>query len=186
MKQNFGFEYTDPDTIDALKKAEYPRLTITGTPWYNVLSNPQYINNFCFVPSYVGEREKIINDGFEEAESEVEKKYKCEQSDMVMILLQLAYIPDVVIQDVNFTEAGWSYKFKERMEQYKQDFEKEHHEKWTFQDEFTEERYKNFKEQIDEQEGGFSHRTLSSAEMDQITKKNSNYEVKTANSFAIN
>lgn len=49
-----------------------------------------------------------------------------------MVMLQLAYIPDDVIQDVDFTKAGWSYKFKERMDQYKADFEKEHKEKWTF------------------------------------------------------
>lgn len=78
MKQNFGFEYTDPDTIQELKDAKYPELTITGTPWYNVMSNPQYVNEFCFVPSYVGEREKIINDGFPDATNEVEIKYKCE------------------------------------------------------------------------------------------------------------
>jgi hypothetical protein len=121
MKKNFGFEYTDPDTIEELRNAEYPKLTITGTPWYNVMSNPQYVNAFCFVPSYVGEREKIINDGFSEPEPtspnyELEKKYKCEQSDLVMILLQLAYIPDVIIQDVDFTQSGWSYKFHDRME----------------------------------------------------------------------
>lgn len=61
------------------------------------MSNPQYTNAFCFVPSYVTEREKIINDGYPEADNEVEIKYKCEQSDMVMILLQLAYIPDEVL-----------------------------------------------------------------------------------------
>lgn len=73
------------------------------------------MNAFNFVPSYVQEREKIINDGYKLAEDEVSIKYKCEQSDFVMILLQLAYIPDEIIQKVNFTQAGWSYKFKEAM-----------------------------------------------------------------------
>ena len=79
MKKNFGFEYTDPDTIDALKSADYPERTITGTPWYNVMSNPQYVNDFCFVPSYVSEREKIINDGYPDAHGDKDEiKYKCE------------------------------------------------------------------------------------------------------------
>lgn len=79
MKKNFGFEYTDPDTIDALKAADYPERTITGTPWYNVMSNPQYVNDFCFVPSYVSEREKIINDGYPDAHGDKDEiKYKCE------------------------------------------------------------------------------------------------------------
>lgn len=92
---------------------------MVGTPWYSVLSNPKYINDFSFVPSYVTEREKIINDGYDEiAEDDPEefKKWKMEQSDFVMVMLQLAYIPDCVIQDVDFTKAGWSYKFKERMD----------------------------------------------------------------------
>lgn len=103
-----------------------------GTPWYNPLSNPQYMNDFSFVPSYVTEREKIINDGYTAAIGEVSTKYKCEQSDLVMILLQLAYIPDVVIHDVDFTKAGWSYQFKERMDQFKEDFKTEHGAEWTF------------------------------------------------------
>lgn len=83
------------------------------------------MNEFMFVPSYISEREKIINDGYSDATDDVTTKYKCEQSDMVMILLQLAYIPDVVIHDVDFTQAGWSYKFKERMDQFKRDFKSE-------------------------------------------------------------
>lgn len=73
------------------------------------------MNAFNFVPSYVQEREKIINDGYKLADDEVSIKYKCEQSDFVMILLQLAYIPDEIIQKVDFRLAGWSYKFKEAM-----------------------------------------------------------------------
>ena len=68
MKHNFGFETTDPDTIAELEKAEYPEVTITGTPWYNVLSNPSYVNDFQFVGSFVSEREKIIDDGYPDAE----------------------------------------------------------------------------------------------------------------------
>jgi len=100
MKKNFGFEYTDPDTIEALEKAEYPENTITGTPWYSVMSNDKYLNDMNFVPSYVNERYKIIDDGYPDPVDDDDKdaiKFRCEQSDMVMILLQLAYIPDDVI-----------------------------------------------------------------------------------------
>lgn len=144
MKNNFGFEYTDPDTIEELQKAAYPTVTITGTPWYNVMSNPQYVNEFNFIPSYVQEREKIINDGYDEIDensTEEQIKMKVEQSDLTMIFLQLAYIPDTVVQHVDFTKAGWSYEFKERMDQFKADFEKEHGKEWMFQNEFTEESY---------------------------------------------
>jgi len=87
MKENFGFEYTDPDTIAAIQDAPYPEVTIVGTPWYNILSNPSYMNEFGFVPSYVSEREKIITDGYSEAINEETTKWKMEQSDFVMIML---------------------------------------------------------------------------------------------------
>merc|ERR1719263_784951 len=116
MKKNFGFEFTDPDTIEALNQAPYPTKTIVGTPWYSVLSNPNYINEFNFVGSYVAERDKILVDGYVDPEPEkhgdaYEQLVKCrnEQSDLVLIMLQLAYIPDIVIQEVDFTKAGWSY-----------------------------------------------------------------------------
>jgi len=39
-----------------------------------------------------------------------------------MILLNLSYIPDEVVQSVDFTEAGWSAVFKAKMEAYKAAF----------------------------------------------------------------
>jgi hypothetical protein len=42
-----------------------------------------------------------------------------------MILLNLAYIPDIVLKETHFGE-DWSYNFKVNMEKFKKDFEKEH------------------------------------------------------------
>jgi len=42
MKENFGFETTDPDTIDALDAIRMPIKPMMGTPWYTILSNPNY------------------------------------------------------------------------------------------------------------------------------------------------
>ena len=44
MKTNFGFETTDPDTIDSLTCISMPRKAMQGTPWYQLLSNPFYAN----------------------------------------------------------------------------------------------------------------------------------------------
>jgi len=107
MKDNFGFEFTDPDTIEALEKAEFPRKTIVGTPWYSILSSPTYQNQFQYTGSFVSEREKLINDGYPLPNTDEEIKWKWEQSDLVMILLNLSYIPDEVVQSVDFTKAGW-------------------------------------------------------------------------------
>jgi len=147
MKKNFGFEFTDPDTVVELEKAAFPRKTIVGTPWYSILSNPTYQNQFQYTGSFVTEREKLINDGYPRDE---DPRYKYEQSDLVMILLNLSYIPDEVVQSVDFTKAGWSQLFYTRMEEYKADFEKRTGTTWKYQDREVEDAYTDFKEKIDE------------------------------------
>ena len=52
-----------------------------------------------------------------------------EQSDLVMILLNLAYIPDGVLKNTDFG-SDWSYKFKVNMENFKKDFEDTHKKEW--------------------------------------------------------
>ena len=42
-----------------------------------------------------------------------------------MILLNLAYIPDIVLKETHFGE-DWSYNFKVNMEKFKKVFEREH------------------------------------------------------------
>jgi len=37
-----------------------------GTPWYNVLSNDDYKEEFAYISADVGEREKLIEDGYPE------------------------------------------------------------------------------------------------------------------------
>jgi hypothetical protein len=34
-----------------------------GTPWYTVLSNDAYKDDFAYIGGYVEEREKLIEDG---------------------------------------------------------------------------------------------------------------------------
>lgn len=68
-----------------------------------------------------------------------------EQSDMVTILLNLAYIPDWVIQHEDFHfRPGWSLTFKALMDEYKENWSKEHGKEWKFQDEETEKAYESF------------------------------------------
>lgn len=53
-----------------------------------------------------------------------------EQSDLVMILLNLAYIPDVVLKYTDFFDSDWSYQFKVNMESFKKDFKDKNKKKW--------------------------------------------------------
>jgi len=53
------------------------------------------------------------------------------QSDMIVILLNIAYIPDEVAHKINF-KPGWQIKFKEHMEEYKKNFYEHHGRVWEF------------------------------------------------------
>lgn len=53
----------DPDTVRILDMIEFPIKAIQGTPWYTVLSNPYYSEAFGYIGAYIGEREKLIEDG---------------------------------------------------------------------------------------------------------------------------
>lgn len=37
-----------------------------GTPWYTVLSNATYQGQFNYIGAFIGEREKLIEDGLED------------------------------------------------------------------------------------------------------------------------
>lgn len=41
---------------------------------------------------------------------------------MVMILLNLAHVPDEVAKTIDYSQAGWSVLFKKEMEAYKKRF----------------------------------------------------------------
>jgi len=92
-----------------------------------MLSNPQYSNDFYYIGAFVSEREKLIEVGFKAEDDHV----IFEQSDMLMILLNLSYIPDEVVQKINFTP-GWQKEFKANMEEYKKKFMREHEVEWQF------------------------------------------------------
>lgn len=102
MQNNYDLCINDPDTVNTLNETCIPKKAIQGTPWYQVLSNPKYSTMFYYIGAFVDEREKLIED--HQCEKEVldnqgkfnayAKRIRHEQSDMVVILLNLAYIPD--------------------------------------------------------------------------------------------
>ena len=98
MQENFGINLNDPDTIEILDKTVMPKKAIQGTPWYQILSNPRYSNEFYYIGAFIGEREKLIEDGYGESDNpqfaDEELRIRCEQSDLIVILLNLGYVPD--------------------------------------------------------------------------------------------
>ena len=111
LKNKYGLECNDPDTVATLDMATQPRKSMMGTPWYTVLSNDMYKDDFQYTGAYVDEREKLIEDGIDFADSsnitELEAQTKCEQSDLVIILLNIACVPDSVVKLIPSFKAGW-------------------------------------------------------------------------------
>lgn len=112
MQENFGILINDPDTVLKLDETSQPKKACQGTPWYTVLSNVKYQNNFNYIGAFVNEREKLIEDGsVDEFDNNGEltedfKHIRFEQSDMIMILLNLAVIPDAVVSKMDL-QRGW-------------------------------------------------------------------------------
>lgn len=128
MRENFGFSFNDGDTIAALRESKNPKKAIVGSPWYQILSNPKYSNLFNYIGSFTSERYKIIEDGSHDHVENDKTIYplqvqrtRAEQSDLVMILLNLAYIPDAVIKQLTDFKPEWSIKFKELMQKHYSD-----------------------------------------------------------------
>lgn len=68
---------------------------------------------------------------------------RAEQSDMVMFLLNLAYVPDDVIRSLEDFKPGWQEKLTNLMKENQATFTEKHSE-WRFQDEQMEEEYKDY------------------------------------------
>lgn len=127
FQNNFGILINDPDTITSLKKIIMPKKACQGTPWYQMLSNPKYQNDFNYIGANIQEREKLIEDGqvdMEDADGEIvdeQHELRCEQSNMVMILLNLAIIPDEVVKKIDFNP-GWSRRFLKLMQAFRKEW----------------------------------------------------------------
>lgn len=81
---------------------------------------------------------KIIEDGYKYNGTDDDKLMRYEQSDMVILLLNIAYIPDDVVRSINFHKHGWSKTFKKSMEDHKMEFNKKKGKivkKWCYQGE---------------------------------------------------
>jgi len=93
-----------------------PRKAIQGTPWYLLLSNSSYSESFNYIGPHIKEREKLIEDGDKDRcitgendkptkELTMEcKRDRWEQSDLVLIIMNLAFLPDEVIKKIDFTK----------------------------------------------------------------------------------
>lgn len=63
VKDNYGIEIIDPMTVERLDATKMPKKAIQGTPWYQILSNLDYADDFYYIGAFVDERDKLIKDG---------------------------------------------------------------------------------------------------------------------------
>lgn len=80
-----------------------------GIAWYNVLANPAYIRSFSYITASADGREELIVDDDSNEDND------CEQSDMVVILLNLAFVKEQAASNFNF-ESGFSRTFGPEVE----------------------------------------------------------------------
>lgn len=76
--------------LDNLKDTKTPKKAVQGLAWYNLLANPMYSRAFNYITVNVEKREKYIVDDDSNEEND------CEQSDMISILINLAYLKQEV------------------------------------------------------------------------------------------
>jgi len=81
-----------------------PKKPIQGIAWYNLLANPTYVRDFNYITVSIEDREDYIVDG------DSDEGNDCEQSDMVNILINLAYVKQEVARTFEF-KPGYSRDF---------------------------------------------------------------------------
>lgn len=125
LQERYGIEIYESYMIDDLYKCldSYPRCWITGCPWYNILNNPLYAEAFAYIPPHVVDRDFYIEDCDDDDEN------NGEQSDVVLILLNLGSIPDYVAQKFTLRQ-GFSASIFGVMHDYKELFHGTHNIEW--------------------------------------------------------
>lgn len=88
IKERYGIEIEDSEVIRKLEKTKWPEKQLQGAPWYNILTNNDYIDKFNYINAMDKDRTAYIKDI---------NKDKNVQSDLVVLLLQLSTIPDEII-----------------------------------------------------------------------------------------
>jgi hypothetical protein len=78
-----------------------------GVPWYNLLANSDYCQDFAYIPTNNEKRAELIVDDDDNEGND------CEQSDMTAVILNLAFVKQSVARDLVFG-AGIAEKLSER------------------------------------------------------------------------
>jgi len=67
-----------------------------GTPWYSLLANPMYAEDFAYISISEPHRRDLITT------DEVDETNEYEQSDLVCLILNLAFVDDNFVKELTF------------------------------------------------------------------------------------
>ena len=138
MREQFAVEIMDEAALRRLGTMQWPAKTMQGTPFYDILSNRDYADQFCYIGAHVPEREKLLEDGDDNDEDNTE------QADMVQILLNLGAVSDNVVRAFDF-KSGFSRAFGEAQLKHQRAFEGKYGIRFEFENERLRRQYATFK-----------------------------------------
>lgn len=160
MQKEYGFELHESSFIEQLNQTQYPKRSIQGTPWYALMSNPKYVDDFAYLGPHIKDRNNLMRD------NDFDSSNNYQQSDVVTILTNLGAIPDYTARKFHLGH-NFAVDFMGFMDEYKQQFEENNGIKWQYSNEKLLDRYMTFKrtresfqrEPRDEKEGGMVEMT---------------------------
>lgn len=109
LLNTYKFMFANEEVTKKMDCVGVPKQPIQGIAWYNLMANPSYVRQFNYIGVDVQGRDDLIVDGDDQEGND------CEQSDMVSILVNLAYVKSSVAKNFEF-KAGYSKSFAEDME----------------------------------------------------------------------
>ena len=115
LHDNYGFDIISEPIAMTLDTVGTPLKAITGVPYYHILANPRYHRDFQYICCDQPDRDDLIKDDDDDDDND------CEQSDLVSILLNMAYIPEEVMVKFQF-QSGFNKTFKPTMDEFRKGY----------------------------------------------------------------
>ena len=85
--EQFGLKIHVTNPMEKVKGNDIIERSFHGNPWYNILTEPKYVEWFGYVGPHVKDRHKLIKDNIIVGDTNNEK------FDLVLLLLNLPFIP---------------------------------------------------------------------------------------------
>lgn len=95
-KESYKMPLIMADTAIKLDETEQAKKPIQGIHWYNLLANPTYAQLFAYIAVNTEDRANLIVDDDDNEDND------CEQSDMVQLILNMAFISDGFVKELKF------------------------------------------------------------------------------------